>query len=64
MSISISTFEKACLDAYAAGYDAGFAARDRIDIKFGRRRRKEYALAVKVVADAIRKVRQSTEPNN
>jgi hypothetical protein len=59
------TFEKAIYDAYTAGYDAGFKARSRIDLKFGRRRSKEYKLAIEVVADAIRRTRESEQkPNN
>jgi hypothetical protein len=59
------TFEKAIYEAYAAGYDAGFKARGRLDLKFGRRRSKEYKLALEVVADAIRRTRESEQkPNN
>jgi hypothetical protein len=65
MNMTYEVFEKAVFDAYAAGYDAGFKARSRIDFKIGRRRSKEYKLAIEVVADAIRRARESEQkPNN
>jgi hypothetical protein len=58
------TFEKAIYEAYASGYDAGFKARGRLDLKFGRRRSKEYKLAIEVVADAIRRAREPEPKSN
>jgi hypothetical protein len=65
MSVSYETFEKSVYEAYTAGYEAGFKARDRMDITFGRRRSKGYKFAIEVVTDALRRMRESDrKPNN
>ena len=64
MTVSLETFETAVYEAYTAGYEAGFKARDRMDIKFGRRRSKGYKFAIEVVTDALRRMRESDRKSN
>jgi hypothetical protein len=64
MPVSNETFESAVYDAYSAGFEAGFKARDRMDTEFGRRRSKGYKFAIEVVTDAIRRMRESDRKTN